>query len=316
MPVPSETYQTPISTRPSQTSVNPPPPREPYGQHKLVGGNSHLLEILKEYRPELGIVNSTTQAGFDDQIAATRDFLGNATASVVVPALTTVGNNLEFDVEVTNHAGHKVPSAYPSRRAWLHVTVKDAGDQVVFESGKPDARGYISTDEARLKADCMSPHKLEGFDSGWCFEPHRDVITDQAQVAIYETVLGDINGNITHTLLQGAQYLKDNRIPPAGFTNSVANTIEPQTIPSGVTGDADFNCSGTTEGCGMDTVHYRVNIDGQTGPYTVDARLLYQATQPGFVDGMDTDGERVNRFKQMYDAVPPSVEVLATATKP
>jgi hypothetical protein len=42
--------------------------------------------------------------------------------------------------------------------------------------------------------------------------------------------------------------------------------------------------------------------------------LLYQATQPGFVDGMHTDGDRVNRFKVMYDAVPPSVEELAKAT--
>ena len=121
----------------------------------------------------------------------------------------------------------------------------------------------------------------------------------------------------THTLLQGAQYLKDNRIPPAGFTNSKAATIEPQTIPSGVvTGDGDFNCVNATEGCGKDTVHYQVDITGRTGPYTVDVELLYQATQPGFVDGMHTDGDRVNRFKVMYDAVPPSVEVLATATNP
>ena len=187
---------------------------------------------------------------------------------------------------------------------------------MIFESGKPDARGYISTDEARLKADCMSKDKLEGFDSSLCYEPHRDVINDPSQVMIYETVLGDVNDNITHTLLQGAQYLKDNRIPPAGFTNARAATIESQTMPSGVSGDNDFNCISTSEGCGADTVHYQVDITGQTGPYTVEARLLYQATQPAFVDGMHTDGDRVNRFKVMYDAVPPSVEVLATATNP
>jgi hypothetical protein len=72
----------------------------------------------------------------------------------------------------------------------------------------------------------------------------------------------------------------------------------------------------TTEGCGKDTVHYQVDITGQTGPYSVDVELLYQATQPGFVDGMHTVGDRVNRFKVMYDAVPPSVELLATATSP
>jgi hypothetical protein len=311
MPVPSDTYQTPISTRPP-TAQN----RAPYGQHTLVGGNTHLLEILSEYREELGIDGSTSAAGFDDQVALTRDFLGSA-ATVAISEPQVVGDHLDFSVEVTNNAGHKVPSSYPSRRTWLHVTVKDVIGNVVFESGKPDYRGYISTDEARLKADCMSKNKLQGFDSSLCYEPHHDVINDPSQVAIYETVLGDIHGNITHTLLQAAQYLKDNRIPPAGFTNAEAASIESQTIPSGVAGDIDFNCGTDTpaEGCGADTVDYQVDIEGSTGPYSVEARLLYQATQPGFVDGLHTDGDRVNRFKVMYDAVPPSVEVLATAVR-
>jgi Calx-beta domain len=308
MPEPSPGYQTPITLLPGTA-----PDRSPFGQHTLTGGNAHLLEILRDYRAVLGIANTTTTAGFDQQIALTQNFLGSA-ADVNVPALVTNGDTLEFDVEVVNNAGHKVPSAYPSRRAWLHVVVKSAGD-LIFESGKPDSRGYISTDDARLKADCMAGHKLEGFDSSVCFEPHRDFINDESQVAIYETVLGDVNDNITHTLLQGAQYLKDNRIPPQGFTNSRAATIETQTIPSGVDGDSNFNCTGTIEGCGMDTVRYQVDIEGQAGPYTVEVELLYQATQPGFVDGMHNVGDRVNRFKVMYDAVSPSVEVMATAIK-
>jgi len=310
MPEPEAGYATELSLMAPSFAQS----RTPYRQHTLTGGNAHLLKILRDYRTELGIANTTSAAGFDEQIALTRSFLGSA-ASVSVPALVTNGNTLEFDVEVTNNAGHKVPSAYPSRRAWLHVAVKDDAGRIIFESGKPDPRGYISSDDTRLKADCMAGHKLDGFDSSLCYEPHRDVINDESQVAIYETVLGDVNGNITHTLLQGSQYLKDNRIPPAGFTNSKAATIEAQTIPVGVAGDENFNCVSAGEGCGKDTVHYQVNTEGQTGPYTVEARLLYQATQPGFVDGMHNVGDRVNRFKVMYDAVPPSVEVLAETVK-
>jgi len=290
--------------------------RSPYGQHSLVGGNAHLLEILRDYSAELGIDGSTSTQGFNEQITKTRTFLGSAATIAMSPA-TEVDGNLRFDVEVTNLAGHKLPSSYPSRRTWLHVTVTDSGGNVIFESGRPDGRGYISTDAKRLKADCMASHKLEGFDSSLCYEPHRDLITDPSQIAIYETVLGDINGNITHTLLQGAQYLKDNRIPPAGFTNARADTIEVQTRPSGLAAsDSDFNCVGSGEGCGADTVRYVVDTAGYSGPYAVEARLLYQAIQPAFVDGMHTDGDRVNRFKVMYDAVPPSVEVLATAAGP
>ncbi len=105
--------------------------------------------------------------------------------------------------------------------------------------------------------------------------------------------------------MQAAQYLKDNRVPPIGFTNSKAAILEVQTIPDGVSGDGDFNCVSTDEGCGTDSVHYQVDVQGQTGSYLVEVRLLYQATQPGFVNGMHNVGDRVNRFKVMYDAVPP-----------
>jgi len=311
MPEPFDNYSTLISRRPA----NGLSARSPYGQHTLAGGNTHLLEILRDYRSELGIDNGQeTIDGFDKQIDLTREVLATA-ASLSISTPVPNGDILEFDVEVTNNTGHKLPAAYPSRRSWLHVTVKDGSNQVVFESGKPAPDGYLSTDEARLKADCMSVNKYDGFDSSLCYEPHRDVITDESQIAIYETVLGDANGNITHTLLYGSSYLKDNRIPPQGFINSTAGTMEPQLLPSGITGDADFNCIGGTEGCGADTVLYQVDTTGKTGPFSIEAKLLYQATQPAFVNGLHSHGDKVNRFKVMYDAVPPTVEELASASK-
>jgi hypothetical protein len=106
MPEPAPAYSTKISLQGPQRMQ----PRTPYGQHMLVGGNAHLLEILSDYRDELGISTSTSTAGFAEQITRTRDFLGGA-ADITLSIPAAVGDSLEFDVAVTNNAGHKLPSS-------------------------------------------------------------------------------------------------------------------------------------------------------------------------------------------------------------
>jgi hypothetical protein len=87
-----------------------------------------------------------------------------------------VENTLTVPVTITNLTGHKFPTGYPNRRAWLHVKVVDSVGRVVFESGKPGVDGEIV-----------------GLASGTM--PHYDTITQPAQVQIYETVMGDVRDN-------------------------------------------------------------------------------------------------------------------------
>ena len=47
-------------------------------------------------------------------------------ASLDVAQSISPEGRLLVDVTVRNLTGHKLPTAYPSRRAWLHVTVRDA----------------------------------------------------------------------------------------------------------------------------------------------------------------------------------------------
>ncbi|MEN8763758.1 MAG: PKD domain-containing protein [Thiogranum sp.] len=307
-------YSTRIAVRPTGTVNTLWPERAPFFTHSMVGGNSHVLELLRDNRIALGIENSTSVSGFDEKIGQTRDLLQNQTAALDITQTAATGGELTIDVRISNHAGHKLPTGYPSRRIWIHLTARDASDQVIFESGAADAQGRISTDSARLAPACLAIRKTAGFDSADCFEPHRDVIDDPAQVALYEPVLGDSNGDITHILLHAAGYLKDNRIPPEGFTNSRADSIEPQTRPVGVDADPDFNITGGQEGSGSDTVHYRIALNTPNGPYRVDARLLYQAVSPSFVDGLHSSGGRVSDFKQMYAQNPSVIETLASST--
>ena len=308
------TYSTRISLSPNGTVNTSWPERSPFATHSMVGGNTYVLGLLRDYRDVLGIENSTTVEGFNEKISQTRALLENKTASLGIASLVITNNQLNIDVRVTNNTGHKLPTGYPSRRVWLQLTVKNTNGEVIFESGAPDSTGYISTDAKRLDPVCLSITKPQGFDSSNCYEPHRDVITNQSQVAIYETVLGDTNADITHVLLHADTYLKENRIPPQGFTNNQADLIEPQTIPVGLNNDADFNADNNQEGSGSDTVHYRVSVEGQNGPYSVEAQLLYQAIQPSFVNSLHADTGKVNRFKVMYAENPPSVETLAKAS--
>ena len=117
------------------------------------------------------------------------------------------GRQLEFRVDVRNLTGHKFPTGYPSRRAWLHVTVR-SGDALVFESGAVDGTGAI-----RGNDNDVDPRR---------YEPHYEQITQSDQVQIYEPILGDRSGTPTTGLLTATQYLKDNRLLPRGFEKSTA----------------------------------------------------------------------------------------------
>jgi hypothetical protein len=304
-------YRTRIAVRPDGAVNAMWPERSPFFTHTMAGGNTYLLELLRDNRVPFGIDTSTTVAGFDAQIAATRNLLQTAT-DLAISRTGIVNDTLTVDVRVANRTGHKFPTSFPSRRAWVHLTVRDATGRAIFESGAADANGRISTDAAHLAAGCLAPDKPAGFDSSVCYEPHRDVIDDPAQVAVYEAVLGDTNAAITYILLYADAYLKDNRLPPEGFTTAQAGAIEPQTLPVGTAGDADFNRAGGAEGSGTDTVHYRVALAGTSEPYTVDAELLFQSVRPGFVYGLSSNTTRVNDFKTLYQNQPPTVETLAS----
>jgi len=307
MPTPTDTYQTSIATRPPGQAT-----RTPYSQHKLFGGNTHILEMLKEFRTVLGIEDATSIAGFEEKIGETRAFLEQESARISIDRISETAGTLAIDVTVTNLTGHKLPSGYPSRRAWLHLAVNNGAGQIIFESGAPTNDGRISTDIDAGSDNCLQVNKPANFDNTGCFEPHRDQIDDPSRIVIYESVLGDTNGNINHVLLYASDYLKDNRLPPRGFTN--AGSIDDIAIELGGVIDMDFNSEGIEGGSGTDTVHYRIPVSSQIGPYSVDARFLYQTIRPSFVHSLHGDSGRVARLKTMYQMITPEIKELASAS--
>ena len=333
MPQPEPGYTTPISSRPTSSTARPNAndilKGSVYSSHEMVGGNTYLLTLLKTYMETLGIADKTTESGFESKIEESRSLLHGA-ATLEIGNTSITGDTFTVPITITNQAGHKLPTSYPSRRMWVHFTVTDTNGTTIFESGAVDEKGRIAKDANFTAVKCLNIIKTVGFDSitDGCYEPHRDTINNPSQVAIYESVLGDVNQDITHVLLHGRQYLKDNRIPPQGWTlanqhtNPVDSNIKDDGIVGLATDDANFAKGANSAGSdGTDTLTYQVDISSGTAPYTVKAELLYQTVKPSFVYVMHADAPEhgkeesyVRRFKQMYEETPPIVETLVSTT--
>ena len=92
-----------------------------------------MLGVLKNFGGELGVQAGTEH--FDATIARTLTQLQSQTAALAITDPVLADTMLSFDVTTSVLTGHKFPTGCPSRRAWLHVTVRDTDGQVVFESG-------------------------------------------------------------------------------------------------------------------------------------------------------------------------------------
>jgi hypothetical protein len=271
-----------ISNRPFNLS-----PRNGFGKHYFVGGNTMMLGILDTHRTELGV----TATGFATTIARTREVLASAASLEVLSASRTSGQ-LTVQLRVNNLSGHKLPTSYPSRRVWLHFVVKDAAGSVVFESGGLNADGSI----AGVDADA----------SPALHEPHHELITQADQVQVYESIMGDTDGHLTYTLLRGATYLKDNRLLPRGFDKATA----PGDILVAGSAAADPNFTG-----GSDTLTYQVPVSAG-GALTVTAELLYQSIAYGYAQDLFTDAvdPEVARFRGYFEQSTLRAEPITSIT--
>lgn len=225
--------------------------REGMHRHVFVGANFVVEGMLQDHRDELA--TEALPEEMDAAMKRTAEFLKTQAAKVTLGPVEATGTGLAVNVHVENLGGHKLPTAYPSRRAWLHVMVKDGGGRVVFESGALNPDGSIvgnRNDEDPLQ-----------------FEPHHREITSARQVEIYEPILGDAQGRVTTGLLNAVGYLKDNRILPAGFDKATAE--KDIAVVGEAAGDPAFNDKGST-------VRYVVSTGGATGPFRVEAELWYQ----------------------------------------
>jgi hypothetical protein len=267
--------------------------RTPFAKHYFVGANVFMLNILKNHGSEIGV--TATPAQFDSTIARTLRLLQKETASLNTSYGWRGADTLEIKVAVANISGHKFPTGYPSRRAWLHLRLKDGNGQPVFESGQWDSQ----------------TGEIAGLDMP--YEGHYDVINDTGQVQVYQALMQDVEGTVTYTLLRGESYIKDNRIPPEGFT-SQGPYYDSTAVAGLAEQDPNFNISNGVEGSGADTVTYRIGNLNQSETYELEAKLLYQSLALRFAEDLfQYNTPEVQTFQNYYqqaDKSPVTIDSL------
>jgi hypothetical protein len=261
--------------------------REGMSRHVFVGGNFFMQRVLNRYRADLGVWALPEE--FETAAARTVDHLKTKTAQVAIDRVEVSGGRLQADIAVQNLSGHKFPTAYPSRRAWLHVTVKDRNGRVVFESGALNPDGSITGND-----NDADPNR---------FEPHYTEITNPQQVQIYEDIMVGANNMPTTGLLTAVRFIKDNRLLPNGFDKrKVDQTIAPQ---GEAMNDADF-------GPGGDKIRYAIPLPDAQGPFQVEAELWFQPISFRWANNLKPYGDAMEprRFLGYYNEMSTGSAVL------
>jgi hypothetical protein len=252
--------------------------RQGVRQHTFTGANFFMLRLLNLHRGELAV--EALPAELTAETERTMEFLRSQSARVTIRNVSANISHINVAVFVENLTGHKLPTAYPSRRAWLHVLIRDAHENKVFESGALNPDGSIQGNDNDADASR--------------FEPHYAKITTSEEVQIYEPILMDQAGHVTTGLWQAVGYLKDNRLLPTGFEKESAE--KDIAVIGEASRDANFTAAG-------DLVEYGVPVGNAEGPFHIEAELWYQPIGFRWAHNLAPyDSAEIHRFVGYYES--------------
>ncbi len=254
-------------------------PREDFSQHSFRGGNFFVLQLIGDNPGEVDARADGRELALGAR--RTREHLESAAAEIEIDTARTElrGGSLRVEVAVRNLAGHKLPTAYPSRRVWIELLVEDENGDELFSSGALRPDGSIAGNDNDEDAAR--------------FEPHHDEITSADQVQIYEPIMGRPDGAVTTGLLQATRYLKDNRLLPLGFNK--ASAAKDVAVHGAAREDDGFAAGG-------DRLAYAIGVDPKAGPLRVTARLRYQPIGHRWARNLaEVDAEETRAFGEMYE---------------
>jgi hypothetical protein len=228
-------------------------------QHAFNGGNTWVLRAVRSLFPD-------AETGLTDAMVADADarVIGLLQAASDMSLRQETNGENELYVRIENYSGHKLPSGYPEgRRMWINVQFYDEAGAMILEHGAYD------------------------FDTG-------ELVTSDTKV--YETKLGvDATvsgatgvpeGESFHFVLNNLR-LKDNRIPPLGFTNAAFDAVGAAPV--------DYVYA---DGQNWDETEYYIPF----GAVRADVRLYYQSSSKEYIDFLLALNTTNDTGQTLYDA--------------
>ncbi len=234
--------------------------------HEFAGANAFMVSVLKTlYGTALG-----RNAAFDRTLNLINDNLSNRSANIGITLQTFPANAtvLSASVKITNLTGHKLPAGSgEGRRMWLHVVARDAGNSIIFESGRYDSATAILTPDSQLKVY----ENLPGF---W------QRFGNTSQCVLQENIT---QRKLFNMVLNNC-IAKDNRIPPLGFRG--ASNVETQPV--------NYSYPATAPGSGkvvnFDVTQYSIPIPkSAVRPIQVQVSLSHQVMSKDYAEFLQTE---------------------------
>jgi len=267
------------------------PFREGYRRHNFVGLNAFMVEMLAQFRNEMGLSRTSpmtyattgAQLSLDTMALQARDRTADVKLSVARSE-----NGLAARVAVANRTGHRLPSGVGFRRVFLELRVEDAAGGLLWCSGCTNSVGVIvGADGLPLDTEFLDVVPYGASEA--LYQPHHPRIDRQDQVQIYEELTQNAERVFTTSFVHRIHHPKDNRLLPVGalrpgtegFTakfgpSEVTAAFMKATLPEGgAASDPDFLP-------GSDIVDYDIALPEGVDPaaVTVTATLYSQAIPP------------------------------------
>jgi len=267
------------------------PIRSRLGRHVFYGGNATMLELLAANRKALGVTASEVsllESARLSEVNLTR------AASLELVEASLIGAQWQVKLKLNNLTGHRFPTAYPTRRAWIQVEFLDAAGSVLWSSGNFGPEGHLLNSKG-LSSDGASARPR-----------HLDLVSSEDEVQVYTTLAAGADGVPTHVLMDATQYLLDNRVLPLGW--SQGHPDAKWTTPVGVDSDTNFVA-------GSDTVTYLAT--GASAARSMSATLWYQSIPPTELERLgESPTEHSQSFQAMTVAKPLLPKQVATLVVP